>query len=202
MCAQQRTSHMSTVSHQSDFETLLVRVRQGDQGAAWTVVELYGPHILRTVRRKLNSELRSKFDSQDFVQAVWASFFADKTKVDDIESPEQLIALLGAIARHKIIDQLRKRLRTQKYNVNRETSLNDSTTAYQANLTSQIPTPSDVVIAREQWDRLLAKQPEHYQQIVELRFRGETLTAIAEKLGLNEKTVRRVLARLLEERVP
>ena len=193
---------MSTVSRQSDFETLLARVREGDQGAAWTVVELYGPHILRAVRRKLNSELRSKFDSQDFVQAVWASFFADKTKVDDIDSPAQLIGLLGAIAKHKIIDQLRKRMRTQKYNVNRETSLNDSTTGYQANLTSQVPTPSDVLIAREQWERLLDEQPQHYRQIVELRFRGETLAAIAEKLELNEKTVRRVLAKLFEERVP
>ena len=183
------------------FQQLIARLRDGDQEAAWKLVEQYGPHILRTVRRKLNRELRSKFDSQDFVQAVWASFFADDGRVDHLESPAQLIALLAAIARHKIIDQIRKRMMTQKHDVRRERSMHDSIAPQGANVAAQDPTPSEIVIAREQWDRLLDQQPDHYRQIVELRFRGETLTAIAEQLNLNERTVRRVLERMLIERV-
>ena len=47
----------------------------------------------------------------------------------------------------------------------------------------------------------LQGEPAHYQQIVQLRFVGETYQAIARKLHINERTVRRVLKRLVREKV-
>ena len=90
---------------------------------------------------------------------------------------------------------------TLKHDIRRETSLNEFASHNDGNLPSQLPTPSDIMIAREQWNRLLRDQPSHYQEIIHLRFRGETLTAIADRLDINERTVRRVLSQLFEDRV-
>ncbi len=54
-------------------------------------------------------------------------------------------------------------------------------------------------MARERWEAIMRDQPSHYQEIVRLRLRGETYQSIAEELQLNERTVRRVLERLLRE---
>lgn len=58
------------VEDDDDFFYLIGRVREGSEDAAWQLVERYGGHIRRTVRRALDPRLRSKFDSLDFVQSV------------------------------------------------------------------------------------------------------------------------------------
>src|SRR6478736_4128141 len=60
---------------ESEFAALIEQVRAGSQEAAWTLVEKYGRDVQRFVRRTLHQRLRSKFDSLDFVQIVWGSFF-------------------------------------------------------------------------------------------------------------------------------
>ena len=61
--------------HPDNFVALMRRVREGSEAAAWELVDKYGGHLRRAVRRVLNPMLRSKFDSLDFVQLVWDSFF-------------------------------------------------------------------------------------------------------------------------------
>ena len=58
-----------------DFPSLMQQISMGSEDAAWELVERYGELIRRAVRRVLNKKLRSKFDSLDFVQLVWSSFF-------------------------------------------------------------------------------------------------------------------------------
>jgi DNA-binding NarL/FixJ family response regulator len=61
---------------------------------------------------------------------------------------------------------------------------------------SRDPTPSQVVRAKERWDQILAPLSESQQQIVGLLLEGHTHREIAEKLGLNERTIRRVLQKV------
>ncbi len=187
---------MSTTNGE-DFASLVAQLKEGSQDAAWNLVELYGPYILRVVRRTLSREIRPKFDSQDFVQAVWVSFFAHRDRLLDVERPEQLIGLLAAMARHKIIDEVRRRLETQKHDVRRECSIDDSNVVLHDALASSDPTPSQIAMARERWNQLMTSQPDQYREIVNLRLAGETHQNIAEKLGISQKTVQRVLRRLL-----
>ena len=189
---------MSTVIS-SQFEELVTQLREGSQEAAWDLVELYGPHILRVVRRTLTREIRPKFDSQDFVQAVWASFFTHRDRFLDVDGPEQLIGLLAATARHKIVDEVRRRLETQKHNVRRERSIDDSNVVVKDTLVSGDPRPSQIAMARERWRQMMDQQPEQHRRIVSLRLAGETHEAIARTLGISKKTVQRVLQRLLRE---
>ena len=61
---------------------------------------------------------------------------------------------------------------------------------------SDDPSPSQVAVAAEEWDRILADQPPLYRAIFVLLRRGRTHEQIATKLGLSEKTVHRVVRRV------
>jgi DNA-directed RNA polymerase specialized sigma24 family protein len=141
-----------------EFAALMRRVRAGSPEAAELLVKRYGPHILRVVRRSLNSKLRSKFDSLDVQQDVWASFFAGQVK-KPFDRPEALAAFLAKLARNKMLMLIRRRCRTEKYNVNREQSLQGSGGRQMAHVAARQPTPSQLAIAGEKWDQLLKGQP-------------------------------------------
>ena len=185
----------------SDFRDLMRRIRMGSEEAAWELVDRYGDEIRRAVRRLLNRKLRSKFDSLDFVQVVWASFFRARRQLERFDGPQALAAFLITMTRNKVVMETRRRLRTAKYNVNREFALDDAEHQPAAEVPGEEPAPINVAIAREQLHRILANQPPHYRQIIQLRLEGYNLVDIANKLNLAESTVRRFLKRLFEEAV-
>ncbi len=182
---------------ETKFGDLLRRAREGSDEAAWELVESYGPHVLRAIRRTLGREIRGKFDSEDFAQAVWASFFSSPDQLDGVVEPQQLVGLLARMARNKVIDEMRRRIQTQKYSVRRERALGDVEQAG-GRLKSREPTPSQFAMARERWMGILESQPERHRRIIRLRLMGKTNRSIAQQLGLSERTVQRVLDRLTE----
>lgn len=183
-----------------EFDSLMERLRAGCEDAARTLIERYGPHILRVVRRRLSRHLRSKFDSVDFVQAVWASFFAKPEELARLDRPEAIVDYLAHMAYHKVVDEGRRRLRGHaRYNVRREHVLPEEE-ATRAAVAVQ-PTASQVAVAQELWDRLLEGKPAQHQDIIAMRRMGCTHTEIAEKLGVTDRTVRRVIRKLLSESI-
>ena len=46
---------------------------------------------------------------------------------------------------------------------------------------------------------MMESQPDHYKEIIKLRFHGLTMREIAGRLNLHENTVQRVLQRVLQE---
>lgn len=179
-----------------DFAVLMGRVNAGSDGAARELFERYGPHIRRVVRRQLDRKLRTQFDSTDFVQDVWTSFFADRRRSRRrFEQPEALVAFLANMAYHKVVDAFRRRVQTRKRDANRERSL-ESKSVGGSRLAGRQPTPSQLVIAEEHWQRMLEGQPEHYREILTLLRQGHSHVEIARRLGVNEKTVRRLLQRV------
>jgi RNA polymerase sigma factor (sigma-70 family) len=181
--------------HEGCLAQLLRRVREGDAAAAEELVEGYGPHVLRIVRRTLNPRLRSKFDSQDFVQSVWASFFADFRHLVDNIQLQDIAAYLGAIARHKTIDEGRRRLQTQKCLVNREVPWDGCSEESLAEIPDRVAGPTDAAVARETWGHLTNGRSDRSVQVFELRRHGASHVEIAQRLGVNERTVRRILDR-------
>jgi RNA polymerase sigma-70 factor (ECF subfamily) len=182
-----------------EFQTLIAEVRGGSQDAAWRLIELYGPHIQRAVRRNLHASMRSKFDSLDFVQAVWASFFTEREKAAQFNDPDDLMAFLAAMARNKVVDEFRRRVITHKYGGRREHTVYEAVEAAPRRQPHYLDTPSQIAVARERWNQMLASQPDHYRQIVAMRYQGDTCEQIAAKLGMHERSVRKVLDKLFEE---
>jgi RNA polymerase sigma factor (sigma-70 family) len=179
------------------FGELIAQIREGSEDAAWQLIEHYGPHIHRVVRRTLDRRLRRKFDSVDFVQAVWASFFREPAQIRSFQTPKQIVGFLAAAARYKVVDEMRRRLGTEKYDVARELPWDDSTVDSDPKVPVG-PSPEDIAIAREVWDRLISGQTTLHQEIVRLRFGGATFEEIAKKLDIHERTARKVMDRLLE----
>ena len=182
---------------QPDFSALMDELRGGSQEAAQRILEEYGPHVIRVIRRKLAKQMRTKFDSQDFAQAVWASFFSNIPEVSRMQDPKQLVAFLASMASNKVTDEVRRRLLSKKANVNREVSLAGMTES-QFHPRTATATPSEFAMANEQLDTLLDSQPAHYRRIVEMRRDGATYVEIAESLHLHEGSVRRIIDRLSE----
>jgi len=179
----------------SEFSKAIERICAGSPDAVWEFIESYGPHIQRVVRRRLNHSMRSKFDSGDFVQMVWASFFANPSQIAKFKEPDQLIKYLVSMARNKVVEETRRRLKYQQHNVRKEFS-------YEFNATSRSTadrnqdTPSAIAIARERWRSMMHSQSDRDQQVVRLRISGVTYVEIGKRLGIHERTARQVIAEL------
>jgi RNA polymerase sigma factor (sigma-70 family) len=184
----------------SEFADLMERVHEGSQDAAWQLLERYGPHVKRYVRRSLNQEMRSKFDSLDFAQVVWASFFREPERFRRLDSPTALLAYLASLARNKVIGT-RRQMTSLKKNRNQEMAFGEMEEEITVRCATPDPSPSSVAMARERWHQLVDDQPESVRRIVELRFMGATFAEIAEQLNINERTARKALERLVGEEV-
>ena len=185
-----------TSSVNDHFTELLAQVREGSPEAIQTLVDTYGRYVLVAVRRHLNGKIRNQYDSIDFSQAVWGSFFRLSKSCPEFEKPSQLIAYLVRISKNKVIDECRKRLNTQRYDVGREQQVPGSGIKKDLRRRGSIPTPSAIVTAKERLEQLLEDQPEVMGSIVRMRASGATFDEIAEATGMNERHIRRVIKRL------
>jgi RNA polymerase sigma-70 factor (ECF subfamily) len=181
----------------SEFRQAIERICAGDAEAAWDFIVTYGPHIQRVVRHRLHQKLRPKFDSMDFVQMVWASFFADPRRIAGMREPAELIGYLVTMARNKVIDESRRRLKYQKHNVNRECSLEDVDLST-VKLHQRPETPSQIAMARERWLRILRGRPERTRRAMELRVNGASFGEIGAALGIHERTAREMVRSFAE----
>lgn len=69
------------------------------------------------MRGRLPRMLRTQFDSMDFVQAVWQSFFADlrSSSSRQFENVHHLRCFLAGVARNKVYEEHRRLTRTKKH---------------------------------------------------------------------------------------
>jgi RNA polymerase sigma-70 factor (ECF subfamily) len=192
------TENDATFDAAKEFRDLLQRVRDGDEDAAWELIDRYGPHIFRVVRRRLNARIRSKFDSADFVQAVWASFFTSRAEILSFNQPEELIGFLAQMAQNKVLTEVRRRLQYTRNNVTHEQPLDDSTLPAPIDAAANQPSPSQVAVARERWERMLNNSPPQWREILEMRYRGATYEEVALKLGMHERSIRKIVEQMLE----
>jgi RNA polymerase sigma factor (sigma-70 family) len=176
-----------------DFNQLMAEVRGGSQEAAKKLVQSYGPHVLRIVRRWLHARLRSKYDSEDFTQAVWASFFAFEREPVGMDTPEGLMKYLVTMAKNKVVDAFRQRMQGRKYNIQREHSFESSVMCDLREPPAHGPTPSQAALVREEMDRFMKRQPAHHLRILDLAVQGKTCDEIAAAYGLDASSVRRII---------
>lgn len=177
------------------FESLMARVRTGCPDAARELFDRYGDHIRRVVRRKLHQQLRPQYDSIDFTQDVWASFFAAATENYAFDTPEALVGFLSEMAYHKVAKAFRRGFRTRKYGLDRKLSLDDRARedGPDRQTADPGPTPSQVAIANEQWARMNRGQSGRFRLMLELLRQGHNLKEVAEQTGLHPKVIQRWL---------
>lgn len=189
---------MSDGIEQQKFRTLLRQAQAGSQDAARELYDTYVHYIRKCVRHRLWRKLRPKFDSQDFVQQVWLSFFRDPENLPDFQSPAELLAYFKSMAEHKVTFEARNR-QMKRRAVNLEERVAEEESHVGAHPATRIPTPSAIAIVRERYDELVGQRPREMQDVADLRLAGATFRQIAEELQIDEATARRVM-RILRRR--
>lgn len=182
-------------STENDFERLMERVRVGDTEAARQLFETYGEAIQRVVRRRLHRRLRTEFDSLDFVQDAWASFFHIPPERYTFRTPEELMAFLCRLVQNKLIDAHRQHFHTEKRDPTKVERLPPNS----PDLAIPYPTPSQVMMAEEEWDRILRNKPPKLRRAMEMLRAGYSRQEIAEELGLHPKQIQRLLQQLTKQ---
>ena len=178
------------------FSELMAGLRTGDPVALDSLYREYGPFIRAAVRRQLHPRLRSRFDSLDFVQDVWASFLAVPSDRYAFASPEALVGFLNRVAYRKVIDVFRRRFGTGRDDLTREVPADPTDWGERDQILSAEPTPSQWAVAGEEWQRLLSRFPPGHRAVLERLREGHSYEDIARLANVSVSTVDRVVRRL------
>jgi DNA-directed RNA polymerase specialized sigma24 family protein len=177
------------------FEELIRRVRAWDQEAAAELVRRYEPAIRRAVRFRLaNARLGNLFDSMDICQSVLRSFFVRAASSQyELETPEQVLKLLTAMARNKLASQARKQHSLRRDN-RRAGAIGDQG----SRLVSPGDSPSTAIVVRDLQQEVRRRLAPDEWQLLELKNQGHDWAAIAAQVGGLAETLRKKLARAID----
>ena len=187
---------MEFVLETERFRELLDQMKAGSNEAAWELVRLYGPHVRSVVRRKMGASLRRSHDTEDFVQAAWASLVRAMPRLHNVEEPRRFVALLATIACRRLANEVRRKKPIDPELIQ---PFDESETLAEGKK-GAVATPSQIAIAREQWQSLIGDLDPGHQEVIDLRLQGMTYNEIADKTGLHERTARRIVERAIRFR--
>jgi RNA polymerase sigma-70 factor (ECF subfamily) len=177
------------------FAEFLSRLRRGDARAADELVRDYESAVRVVIRARLTDPaLKRVFDSGDFCQSVFKSFFVRAAAGEfDLHDPGQLISLLASMARNKLAGQVRHQHRQRRDARRVAADGADLLPAVQGSG----PTPSREVAAREQLEALYARLTEEERALAQRRGAGHTWVEIAAELGGTPQARRKQLGRAI-----
>jgi RNA polymerase sigma factor (sigma-70 family) len=177
-----------------ELNMLLRRARAGDNGAIRDFLSQFEHEVRTMVRSRLPRKLRTQFDSTDFVQAVWQSFFVESDS-RDFDNVEHLRGFLFGMVRNKVSEQHRRLTQTEKYDLAREERLyiRRGDREVPREVVSPEPSPSQAVQAADRMEQLTMGRSPLEIEVLTLRRQGLTFLEIADRTGINERAVRRVI---------
>jgi RNA polymerase sigma factor (sigma-70 family) len=178
----------------AEFRALMDRAKAGCHAARRELYNQYGPVVLRVVRRRLHPKMRPQFDSQDFTQDVWASFFHLAPDRFEFAGPDELAGFLEGMAKHKVGMQYRRKMQGVRENLDRDRYLADV-----GEVGGRDATPSQHAVADEGWDAMLAGQPPLMRHVLALLRLGYTYDEVGARTGLHPKAIQRRVRRLTEK---
>lgn len=170
-------------------DTLIEELNRGDEAAAERAFRQFEPFLRRLVRRRLPAEARSRFDSCDIVQSVWAGLLVGLRDARwRFPDAARLRAFLARAALCRLYDRAGQ-VRAQRA---REQPLPE----LGRDLPGGEPRPSAYARADDVWQSLLTACPPEHRPVLHLRRLGHDCDEIAARTGLHPGSVRRILRHL------
>jgi RNA polymerase sigma factor (sigma-70 family) len=170
------------------LDDLIERLNKGDISAAERALAAYEPYLRMAVRRRLSGALRTKLDSMDIVQSVWADVLSGFRDAGwQFADRSHFRAFLVKVARNRLIDSRRQLDRA----IQRERPLDE--TAAEELPKAVDPRPSEVAQGNELWKRMLEQCPPAHREVLVLKRQGLFLSEISARTGLHEGSIRRIL---------
>jgi RNA polymerase sigma-70 factor (ECF subfamily) len=184
------------VSDDEAIHDLLQRVRGGDGEAAAELVRRYEPEIRRAIRIRLTDpRLRRVLDSMDVFQSVLGNFFVRVAAGQyDLAEPGQLLALLAAMARNKVLDHARRQRAARRDQRRVETGASDALTR----LVDSAPGPSRIAAGRELLQEVRRLLTDEERDLADQRALGRDWAVIAAERGARPDALRKKLTRALD----
>lgn len=179
-----------------DFTDLMARARSGDPEAVRDFLERFEREVRVMVRARLPKRLRPRYDSGDFVQAVWQSFFTGPTdRAPAFENIAHFRGFLAGVVRNKVQEEHRRLTRTAKHNLAREEPLYVARGDREVprEVASPDPSPSQYVQADDRLVQLTTGFGPREIEVLKLRRQGLTYAEVAGRTGMHERTVRRII---------
>ena len=167
--------------------------RQGSQEAARAIVDRYVDRLVTLARRRLSQRLASRVDPEDIVQSAFRSFFA-RAKEGRFVFAEQddLCKLLVRITLHKTLRQVAFH-KAAKRDPSAETEQGEHHQERLLALLDGDPTPETEVAFLDQLEHFFSQLRPQERQILEMRLQGHSNDDIAQKLGIYDRKIRRVI---------
>lgn len=184
----------------TQFEDLMQRIRRGDEDAARECVEYFEPELRRIARVRLRDpKLRSIADSVDVSQSVFGKFFERYSGGSNIESKEQLLALLVTMTKNRVIDLARKHKSPNESGVESLAGVAREV-RHLGDLDAMVEDsgPSTVVASKDLAAHIRTKLSADEFDLVERRNQGQAWDQIAASLGKSAESLRKQLARALQ----
>jgi RNA polymerase sigma-70 factor (ECF subfamily) len=183
------------MSFDDNFADLMSRAKAGESQAVQQFLAQFDQEVRMMVRARLPKLLRTRYDSVDFVQAVWQSFFHEMADdVPEFANADHLRGYLAGVVRNKVRHQHR-RLTSGKYDMGREGALYVKRGGREVpvEIASPEPSPSEAVQAKDRLAQLMSGLEPHEVEVIMLRRQGLKFEEIAARTGIHERTVRRII---------
>lgn len=179
-----------------DDRDLVNLCRAGDQNAARQLFEHYVNRLLPLARLRLSQRLASRVDPEDIVQSVFRTFFKRlKAGEFQIEQEDDLCKLLVRITVHKTLRQVAFH-KAGKRDFSMEAHQGEDSDGQLMHLLGREPGPEVTVAFLNQLEHFLARLQPMEREILELRMQGHNNEEIAQKLGIYDRKIRRVIERV------
>ncbi len=172
-------------------QSLIFRVREGDELAATELYERYAARVFGLVRSQMAEQLRAQVEPEDVVQSIFKSIFRGMNSGGYNAPPAgTLWQLIAVIAVHKV-----RRNATRRMAAKRDSRRTESLDQLDYIAARDRESPEEIELAiREAIECLKATE----QEAVLLRIQGYTVEEIADSLGRSRRTVERQLQRARE----
>lgn len=174
------------------------RWRNGDEYAAEVLHNRYVAKLLNLVGRHLANRFNPRLAADDVVQSVFGSFFhGAKEGRYEFECENDFWKLLLTMALNKVRNTVRHH-QTQKRDLSKESFSTNSAGAegIVAHLRSPQRVAREYLEFLECLDELFEHLSPREQKLLRYQVEGYTQQETAEKLNVNERTIRRMILRI------
>lgn len=186
----------ASASPSDDEEDLARRVRAGDEEAARLLFDRLRPRLRAYVRRKLPSSLRAKLGESDVIQSAYLAAFLNISDFED-RGDGSFARWVASILDHKLLDEVRRYVETEKRSVAREERLR--TTGASSRLPGVVTSPSAAAIdfeERARVERAMERlSPDHREVLRLIHERGLSLEEASAEMERSSEAVRKLHAR-------
>jgi RNA polymerase sigma factor (sigma-70 family) len=181
-----------------EWDAFIRGLRDNDPSVVRRFCDSYGPQLERLADRHLAGAVRRRIGPEDVVQSACRTFLRRARGGEfRLEDSAALWRLLCAITLTKAREQSRFHQRRRR-GVDREQPLADADDSVPGvrTPTDPQPSPAEAVAFDDFFEQILAGMDEEERRLVDLKLQEFTNDEVAERLGLSERTVRRILERV------